>query len=315
MVLRRGDRPARRASGHARRGALPTTRSSACSWTRRSSAAPPALVRAGSAAVRAAQSGFVRYYAALLVLGVTGVGFYFLLQPDPRADATALDPHLAARRRVGLLGASRARRRRSRARAGACWRDCSASLAALALAIGYIADYKAGSAAFSTSPTSSGSPNSASTTSSAIDGLNVFLVGLTTLLFAAAMLAANLRSWERPTALLLPLHARRVRRARRLPRPGPGAVRGLLRPDADPVLLPDRRLGQGARPRESDDQAGDLHVRRLAVDARRRDRHRRAGRPAGRRAHHVRALLAAGAAAQHAARRSGSSCSSPPPSS
>jgi NADH-quinone oxidoreductase subunit L len=38
------------------------------------------LVRASSAAVRAAQSGFVRYYAALLVLGVTGVGFYFLLQ-------------------------------------------------------------------------------------------------------------------------------------------------------------------------------------------------------------------------------------------
>jgi NADH-quinone oxidoreductase subunit L len=39
-----------------------------------------AIVRAGSAAVRAAQSGFVRYYAALLVLGVTGVGLYFLLQ-------------------------------------------------------------------------------------------------------------------------------------------------------------------------------------------------------------------------------------------
>jgi NADH-quinone oxidoreductase subunit L len=38
------------------------------------------LVRAGSAAVRAAQSGFVRYYAALLVLGVTAVSFYFLLQ-------------------------------------------------------------------------------------------------------------------------------------------------------------------------------------------------------------------------------------------
>jgi hypothetical protein len=29
--------------------------------------------------VRAAQSGFVRYYAALLVLGVAGVSFYFLL--------------------------------------------------------------------------------------------------------------------------------------------------------------------------------------------------------------------------------------------
>jgi NADH-quinone oxidoreductase subunit L len=38
------------------------------------------IVRAGSAAVRAAQNGFVRYYAALLVLGVAGVGFYFLLQ-------------------------------------------------------------------------------------------------------------------------------------------------------------------------------------------------------------------------------------------
>jgi NADH-quinone oxidoreductase subunit L len=38
------------------------------------------IVRAGSAAVRAMQSGFVRYYAALLVLGVTGVAFYFLLQ-------------------------------------------------------------------------------------------------------------------------------------------------------------------------------------------------------------------------------------------
>src|SRR5581483_2098530 len=38
------------------------------------------IVRAGSAAVRAVQSGFVRYYAALLVLGVAAVGFYFLLQ-------------------------------------------------------------------------------------------------------------------------------------------------------------------------------------------------------------------------------------------
>jgi NADH-quinone oxidoreductase subunit L len=38
------------------------------------------LVRAGSAAVRAIQNGFLRYYAALLVVGVAGVGFYFLLQ-------------------------------------------------------------------------------------------------------------------------------------------------------------------------------------------------------------------------------------------
>jgi NADH-quinone oxidoreductase subunit L len=35
-------------------------------------------VRAGSAAVRAGQSGFLRYYAALLLLGLTALGLYFL---------------------------------------------------------------------------------------------------------------------------------------------------------------------------------------------------------------------------------------------
>ncbi len=38
-----------------------------------------AAVRAGSAAVRAAQSGYLRYYAALLLLGVTALGLYFLV--------------------------------------------------------------------------------------------------------------------------------------------------------------------------------------------------------------------------------------------
>jgi NADH-quinone oxidoreductase subunit L len=36
-------------------------------------------VRAGSAAVRAAQTGYLRYYAALLLLGLTALGLYFLL--------------------------------------------------------------------------------------------------------------------------------------------------------------------------------------------------------------------------------------------
>jgi NADH-quinone oxidoreductase subunit L len=40
---------------------------------------PTGAVRAGSAAVRAVQSGFLRYYAALLLLGVTGLGLYFLI--------------------------------------------------------------------------------------------------------------------------------------------------------------------------------------------------------------------------------------------
>jgi NADH-quinone oxidoreductase subunit L len=38
------------------------------------------LVRAGSAAVRAAQSGLLRAYVALLIVGMAGVAFYFLLQ-------------------------------------------------------------------------------------------------------------------------------------------------------------------------------------------------------------------------------------------
>jgi NADH-quinone oxidoreductase subunit M len=71
------------------------------------------------------------------------------------------------------------------------------SLAALGLAIAYIVDFKAG-------------PGLRDVTDAVwiselgihykvgISGLNVFLVGLTTLLFAAAVLAANLRLWDRP---------------------------------------------------------------------------------------------------------------------
>jgi NADH-quinone oxidoreductase subunit L len=40
---------------------------------------PSGAVRAGSAAVRAVQSGFVRYYAALLLVGITALGLYFLI--------------------------------------------------------------------------------------------------------------------------------------------------------------------------------------------------------------------------------------------
>jgi NADH-quinone oxidoreductase subunit L len=36
-------------------------------------------VRAGSAAVRSVQSGYLRYYTGLLLLGVTGLALYFLL--------------------------------------------------------------------------------------------------------------------------------------------------------------------------------------------------------------------------------------------
>ncbi len=41
---------------------------------------PTGIVRAGSAAVRAVQSGYMRSYAAFLLVGLAVVGFYFLLQ-------------------------------------------------------------------------------------------------------------------------------------------------------------------------------------------------------------------------------------------
>jgi NADH-quinone oxidoreductase subunit M len=72
------------------------------------------------------------------------------------------------------------------------------SLGALALAVGYIADY---------SPSTHGLTHVTDLVwiselgihyKLGVDGLNVFMIGLTTLLFAAATIAANLRQWDRP---------------------------------------------------------------------------------------------------------------------
>jgi NADH-quinone oxidoreductase subunit M len=68
------------------------------------------------------------------------------------------------------------------------------SLAALGLAIGYIADYNSGGAALQHVTDVVWISELGIHYKLAIDGLNVFLIGLTTLLFAAATLATNLRS-------------------------------------------------------------------------------------------------------------------------
>ncbi len=115
---------------------------------------------------------------------------------------------------------------------------------------------------------------------------------MTTLLFAAATLAANLRSEsppERPR--LFYFHFMLAESA---------VLGAFLAQDLalfvaffDLMLIPFYFLiggwGARARPHQGDDQARHLHPGRLAADARRRDRHRRAGRPAGRRAHQLRA--------------------------
>jgi NADH-quinone oxidoreductase subunit M len=72
------------------------------------------------------------------------------------------------------------------------------SLAALGLAIAYIADFHTAGAALQNVTDVTWIGELGIHYKLGLSGLNVLLVGLTTLLFAAATLAANLRTWERP---------------------------------------------------------------------------------------------------------------------
>jgi len=71
------------------------------------------------------------------------------------------------------------------------------SLGALGLAIGYIADFHTGAHLQHVTDVV-WIKELGIHYKLGVSGLNVFLVGLTTLLFAAAVLAANMRSWQRP---------------------------------------------------------------------------------------------------------------------
>src|SRR5579862_4804441 len=72
------------------------------------------------------------------------------------------------------------------------------TLGALGLAIGYIADYSPGTSGLTHVTDVVWISELGIHYKLGVSGLNVFLVGLTTLLFAAATIAANLRRWERP---------------------------------------------------------------------------------------------------------------------
>jgi len=72
------------------------------------------------------------------------------------------------------------------------------TLGALGLAIGYIADYSPGTSGLQHVTNVVWISELGIHYKLGISGLNVFLVGLTTLLFAAATIAANLRAWPRP---------------------------------------------------------------------------------------------------------------------
>ena len=133
----------------------------------------------------------------------------------------------------------------------------------------------AGRTGCSTSPTTSGSRELGIRYMLGVDGLNLWLIALTALLFAASALWICLRPpGERVAALRVPHGARGDRGARRVHGAGPDPVRPVLRPDARPVLLPRRAVGR-AGPGGGDVQARRLHARRLAAHARRGGRDRR----------------------------------------
>ena len=81
-----------------------------------------------------------------------------------------------------------------------------------------------------------------------VDGLNLWLVGLTALLFAASALWIALRPPERARLFSVHFGIAETAVLGAFLRPGPGAVRPVLRPDARAVLLPGRAVGRaGAR--------------------------------------------------------------------
>ena len=131
-------------------------------------------MRAGSAAVRRAQTGFLRYYAALMVVGLSGVALYFLISSDMTLSiliwlplAIALLAALAPRPLVGRVSPRSAAWSRSGSRSRS-WRASSSGHAGLQFVTDKVwisalgIHYKLG-----------------------LDGLNVALVLLTTVLFSA----------------------------------------------------------------------------------------------------------------------------------
>ena len=102
-----------------------------------------------------------------------------------------------------------------------------------------------------------------------LDGLNVVLVLLTTVLFSASLIWASFREWDRPRLFYFHFGLAESAVLGAFCAQDLALFVGVLRPDADPVLLPDRDVGHG-RPGPGHHQARRLHARRLVLHARRR---------------------------------------------
>ena len=145
-------------------------------------------VKAGSSAVRAIQSGFLRFYAALLLLGLCALALYFLVLASSTIHLSIV---LFWPLALAVLGALAPRRL-------APWVALLGSLVPLGYATVLLFDFDTGAAGCSTSPTTSGSPTLGVHYKLGLDGLNLWLIALATLLFAASALWIVFRPYERP---------------------------------------------------------------------------------------------------------------------
>ena len=150
-----------------------------------------AAVRAGSAAVRAVQSGYLRYYAALLLLGVTGAR---PLLPGG-GDMSNLTIHLTVLLfwplALALLGATGPR----------SWAPGAAIVGAVvpfAYAVMMLFDYDSAAGGLQYVTNDEWIKALGIRYYLGVDGLNLWLIALTTLLFLVAAMWLSFRPVERP---------------------------------------------------------------------------------------------------------------------
>jgi len=131
----------------------------------------------------------------------------------------------------------------------------------LGVAAGVLVVFKAGTGAYQMVSTHEWASGLGIHWSVGVDGISLFLVVLTAVLFPLTMLGARARRDPRAFVAWVLLLESGVHGQLRLARPDP--VLPLLRADPGPVVLPDRWVG--VRPaRLRGDQVLRLHVRRLA---------------------------------------------------
>ena len=167
--------------------------------------------------MRRAQTGFLRYYAAVMI--VVHLRRRPLL-PDLRDMTLSILIWLPLA--IALIGAVVPRAARGPVRRGrAAWSRSG-------IAISFLARFKLGHAGLQFVTDKVWISALGIHYKLGLDGLNVALVVLTTVVFSAALVCASFREWDRPRVFYFHFGLAESRRARRVLRPGSGAVRGVL---------------------------------------------------------------------------------------